>query len=286
MLESMTGYARGEGALAGTPLTLELRSVNHRFLDLTLRLPEALRDQEGAVRARLRDAVSRGKVDLIVRIEDGESPGGQLQLAALSAVLAACAEVRAHYPDARQDSALELLRWPGVWATTQPDLTALKTHFWASLEAVLADFLEERRREGAGLKRTLEARLAQLGDLVQTLRGVQANLQEQLLARLKSRAASLGAELSEERLAQELALLAQKADICEELDRLDTHREAFLQSLSQPGAQGKRLDFLAQELAREANTCAAKISDGAHTETVVTLKVVIEQIREQVQNVA
>lgn len=286
MLESMTGYARGEGALAGTPVTLELRSVNHRFLDLTLRLPEALRDQEGAVRARLRDAVSRGKVDLIVRIEDGESPGGRLQLGALSAVLAACAEVRAHYPDARHDSALELLRWPGVWATTQPDLTALKTHFWASLEAVLGDFLEERRREGAGLKRTLEARLTQLGDLVQTLRGVQANLQEQLLARLKSRAASLGAELSEERLAQELALLAQKADICEELDRLDTHRGAFLQSLSQPGAQGKRLDFLAQELAREANTCAAKISDGAHTETVVTLKVVIEQIREQVQNVA
>ncbi len=286
MLESMTGYARGEVALAGIPLTFELRSVNHRFLDLTLRLPETLRDQEGAARTRLRETVSRGKVDLIVRLEDGESAGGQLQPDALGAVLAAIAEVRARYPDARADSALELLRWPGVWAPRQPDLAALKACFWQGFEAVLGDFLKERQREGAGLREVLEQRLAQLGDLVEALRGVQTALQTQLLARLKSRAGALGVELSEERLAQELALLAQKADICEELDRLNTHREAFLQSLSQPGAQGKRLDFLAQELAREANTCAAKISDGAHRETVVTLKVVIEQIREQVQNVA
>jgi uncharacterized protein (TIGR00255 family) len=286
VLESMTGYARAEVALAGTPVTLELRSVNHRFLDLTLRLPEALRDQEGAVRARLRDAVSRGKVDLIVRIEGGEGQGGALQPEVLATVLKAVAEVRAQYPEAQPDSPLELLRWPGVWATTQPDLAALKACFWEGLEVVLNDFLRERQREGAGLQRTLELRLAQLGDLVGILRGVQDALQEQLLARLRSRADALGVEHSEERLAQELALLAQKADICEELDRLSTHREAFLQSLSQPGAQGKRLDFLAQELAREANTCAAKISDGAHTETVVTLKVLIEQLREQVQNVA
>jgi hypothetical protein len=171
VLESMTGYARAEVALAGTPVTLELRSVNHRFLDLTLRLPEALRDQEGAVRARLRDAVSRGKVDLIVRIEGGEGQGGALQPEMLATVLKAVTEVRAHYPEAQPDSPLELLRWPGVWATTQPDLAALKACFWEGLEVVLNDFLRERQREGAGLQRTLELRLAQLGDLVGTCAG-------------------------------------------------------------------------------------------------------------------
>ena len=151
---------------------------------------------------------------------------------------------------------------------------------------MLEAFLEERQREGAGLKATLEGQLARLEDLVNTLRAVQDGLQQQLWAKLKQRAQALGLDLTEERLAQELALLSQKADICEELDRLVTHRAAFLASLQKPGAQGKRLDFLAQELAREANTCAAKISDGAHTETVVALKVVVEQLREQVQNVA
>lgn len=286
MIESMTGYARGEQALGGMTLTLELRSVNHRFLDLSLRLPEALRDQEGALRNRLRERISRGKVELLVRLEGEGSGGGQLNQDALQGLLAALSAVRAEVPDAPLPHALELLRWPGVWASERLPKDALVAALDTAFEPVLAAFLEERRREGAGLKATLEGQLARLDDLVNTLRAVQDGLQNQLWAKLRQRAEALGLDLTDERLAQELALLSQKADICEELDRLVTHRAAFLASLQKSGAQGKRLDFLAQELAREANTCAAKISDGAHTETVVALKVVVEQLREQVQNVA
>ncbi|MFZ8913003.1 MAG: YicC family protein [Gammaproteobacteria bacterium] len=286
MIESMTGYARGEQALGGMTLTLELRSVNHRFLDLSLRLPEALRDQEGALRNRLRERISRGKVELLVRLEGEGSGGGQLNREALQGLLTALGAVQTEVPDAPLPHALELLRWPGVWASERLPKAALQAGLETAFEPVLEAFLEERQREGAGLKATLEGQLARLEDLVNTLRAVQDGLQQQLGAKLKQRAQALGLDLTEERLAQELALLSQKADICEELDRLVTHRAAFLASLQKPGAQGKRLDFLAQELAREANTCAAKISDGAHTETVVALKVVVEQLREQVQNVA
>lgn len=286
MIESMTGYARGEQALGGMTLTLELRSVNHRFLDLSLRLPEALRDQEGALRNRLRERISRGKVELLVRLEGEGSGSGQLNPDALQGLLSALAAVRAEVPEAPLPHALELLRWPGVWTSERLPKAALGAALEAAYHPVLEAFLEERRREGAELKATLEGHLDRLKELVNTLRTVQDGLQDQLWAKLKERAQALGLDLTEERLAQELALLSQKADICEELDRLVTHHAAFLASLQKPGAQGKRLDFLAQELAREANTCAAKISDGAHTETVVALKVVVEQLREQVQNVA
>ena len=286
MIESMTGYARGEQALGGMTLTLELRSVNHRFLDLSLRLPEALRDQEGALRNRLRERISRGKVELLIRLEGEGSGGGELNREALQGLLTALAAVQTEVPEAPLPHALELLRWPGVWASERLPKGALQAALETAFEPVLEAFLQERQREGAGLKATLEGQLGHLEDLVNTLRAVQDGLQRQLWAKLKQRAQALGLDLTEERLAQELALLSQKADICEELDRLATHRAAFLASLQKPGAQGKRLDFLAQELAREANTCAAKISDGAHTETVVALKVVVEQLREQVQNVA
>ena len=180
MIESMTGYARGEQALGGMTLTLELRSVNHRFLDLSLRLPEALRDQEGALRNRLRERISRGKVELLVRLEGEGSGSGQLNPEALQGLLTALAAVQAQVPDAPLPHALELLRWPGVWASERLPKDALADALDAAFEPVLEAFLEERRREGAGLKATLEGQLARLEDLVNTLRAVPDGLQQQL----------------------------------------------------------------------------------------------------------
>ena len=287
MIHSMTAFARGEAAGSRGRLSLELRSVNHRYLDASLRLPEALRPYETPLREALRTRLERGKVELTVRFTAATGADG---LTVDEARLAAVAEAARTVAGALGERAgpidpVELLRWPGVLEEASLDEDALGTELAALLEQVLEAFLAHRGREGARLAALIEARLATIGEIVTELRGRQDALVHALRDRLARRSAELAATLDPERLEQEVALLAQKADVAEELDRLDAHLAEVRRVLAGAGPAGRRLDFLAQELNREANTLASKASAADPALRAVDLKVLVEQIREQIQNI-
>ncbi|HSG88385.1 MAG TPA: YicC/YloC family endoribonuclease [Pseudomonadales bacterium] len=288
MIHSMTAFARGERATDQGLLAVEIRTVNHRYLDANLRIPEALRHCESLLRDRLRSQLERGKVDLTVRFErsDAAVDGLALEGPRLDALVAALATVREHLGDgAGAVDPLAVLAWPGIIREAQPDQDALVRDLTALTDGVLAELIAHRRREGARLAELIDGRLDAIEAIVEEVRGHADGLVAALRARLRERARDLAAELEPQRLEQEVALLAQKADIAEELDRLTTHVAEVRRSLAAGGPSGRRLDFLAQELNREANTLASKATQAGVALKAVDLKVLIEQIREQIQNV-
>jgi uncharacterized protein (TIGR00255 family) len=282
----MTGFARRELATAWGVLGCELRSVNHRYLEVQLRLPETLRHAETAARELLRARLGRGKVDCSLRLHAAASERGlQLDEALLQQLLQACSRVEALAGELPRANALELLRWPGVLADAMPDADQLGTATLELVEATLGDLVEMRTREGRQLAAQLEQRLVRIAALVLQVRG---NLPSILAAhhqRLRARLTELLAEPPAERLEQEAALLASRADVAEELDRLDAHIVATRRALGEGGACGRRLDFLMQEFNREANTLSSKSLAADTTQAAVEMKVLIEQMREQVQNI-
>ncbi len=287
MIHSMTAFARGEARGSQGRLTLEIRSVNHRYLDASLRLPEALRPYESALRETLRDRLERGKVELSARFDAGTEEG---VLAVDEARAAAVAEAARRVAERLGDRAgpvdpLELLRWPGVLREAELDGDALGTELAGLAGSVLDAFVAHRAREGARLAAIVEARLVAIEEIVAEVRTRADDLVAALRRRLAERTAELAAELEPQRLEQEVALLAQKADVAEELDRLDAHVAEIRRTLAGSGPAGRRLDFLAQELNREANTLASKASAVDVALRAVDLKVLVEQIREQIQNV-
>jgi len=288
-VQSMTGFARGETSHAAGTLCCELRSVNHRYLELQLRVPDALRGIEQAARERLRERLGRGKVDCALRFvpHTAQAPVVAIDEAVLEGVLAACARIDAIAGDTRTapPAALELLRWPGVVREEQVDAEALGVAALAMLERTVDEFEGMREREGS----RHAALLAQRLDLIETLvEGVRAGLPAVLAvhrARLVERLAELLAQPPAERLDQEIALLAARGDVAEELDRLLAHVEETRRGLRAGGACGRRLDFLMQEFNREANTLSSKSLATETTQAAVEMKVLIEQMREQVQNI-
>jgi uncharacterized protein (TIGR00255 family) len=288
MIRSMTGFARGERDTPFGRMVLELRSVNHRYLDLSLRVPDPLRPAEGVLRDTLRERLDRGKVDATVRLERAEGTGEGIPLDehAIEAVATALERVRGRL-GARAGTVdpLEVLRWPGVVREADPDRNRLA----AELRALASDgadaLVAHRAREGARLAELVEARLARIDAIAGELAAGSTGFVTALRERLRQRARELAAELDPQRLEQEVALLAQKADVAEELDRLRAHVGEIRLTLGGDGPAGRRLDFLAQELNREANTLASKAGDAGVAHRAVDLKVLIEQIREQIQNV-
>lgn len=287
MIHSMTAFARGERSGGQGRLVLELRSVNHRYLDASLRLPEALRRFEGGLRDRLRARLDRGKVELTLRYAPATGDAAlTLDDAQLRAVVAAAGQAAEALGDrAASVDPVEVLRWPGVLRDREVDHDALGAELTALAETVLGDFLAHREREGAQLAGLIEARLEGIEEIVAEVRAGAATLAAALRDRLVARVAELSVELDPHRLEQEIALLAQKADVAEELDRLETHVTEIRRTLAGAGPAGRRLDFLAQELNREANTLASKASAADVALRAVDLKVLIEQIREQIQNI-
>jgi uncharacterized protein (TIGR00255 family) len=286
MIASMTGFARRESSGSWGTLVCELRSVNHRFLEAGFRLPDELRAAEGELRARLVRQVRRGKVDCTLQFRRPQGAGGALEVdtEALERLLAATEVVSRSLREPATVSALDVLRWPGVLredsATGEQLLAAASAVFDATLEELVA----ARAREGARLRELLEQRCAQLEALVT---GVQARLPEvhaRVRARLDERLAELAASVDRERLEQELALLLQRLDVDEELERLSGHITEVRRVIAGSEPAGRRLDFLMQELNREANTLSSKSQDLETTRTAVDMKVLIEQMREQVQN--
>ena len=300
VLKSMTAFARHAEALAlphaaqaGEPvshsgsmqLTWELRTVNHRFFEAVLRLPEACRDLEGPLRDLARAQLARGRLDASLRIQEYAAAKPHIDRQAVDALLTALRDLQQLQPQLSTPTALEVLRWPGVLSEPRPDGAALLRAAEQGFRTALATLQEVRAREGEALQRTLQDRIAQITQIATELRAESAALPRQLEARLQSRLQELGAGVDPQRLAQEIALLAQRADTAEELDRLDAHLLEFQRSFKRGEPVGRHLDFLAQELNREANTLASKAGSSAIAQRGVELKVLIEQIREQVQNV-
>ncbi len=286
MVYSMTAFARAELTADSLQLAWEIRSVNHRYLEVQFRMPDPLRSLEQSLREVLRRHLTRGKLDCTLRVDSaGAANGLQLNRPLLLQILATLEQVRRDAPEVAAPTAVELLRWPGMLATEiELDPVALADPIEDLFEASLADLIAHRQREGQALRDTLVERLDVIDRLVDDIKRSAATLSHQMKSRLDSRLRELVIEVDPERMEQEVALLAGRADIAEELDRLRIHVEEARTGLQGPGPHGRRLDFLTQELNREANTIAAKSALPEISQRAVDLKVVIEQIREQVQN--
>ena len=286
MIHSMTAFARAEQAGAGGTLSWELRSVNHRYLEPHLRLPDAFRDLEGAVREALRSGLSRGKVECTLRYnEDSSGKALQVDLQRASQLVLAAESVAALIKQPAPLNPLEVLGWPGVLVADAADPQALNQAALGLFGQALDELKQGRLREGAELAKLLNERLDSIAEEVAALRELVPQMLATQRQKIISRCAEMQAEMDPQRLEQELVLLAQKSDVAEELDRLVTHVAEVRRVLKSGGAAGRRLDFLMQELNREANTLGSKAFDPRSTQAAVNLKVLIEQMREQVQNI-
>jgi uncharacterized protein (TIGR00255 family) len=287
MIHSMTAFARREAEGDWGSAVWELRSVNHRYLDVGVRLPEDLRFLEPEVRARAAARLRRGKLECTLRYQPRGTGAGALDLdmELVEQLAKASRQVDEKLFNPAAISSLDVLRWPGVVRTALPDQDAVAAAVLGLLDAALGELAEARRREGERIAEMLGQRLADMRPLVAAVReqlpGVLAGMRE----RLRGRLAELAAELDEARLEQELVLLASRMDVAEELDRLDAHVAEVEHILGSDEPTGRRLDFMMQELNREANTLASKSAAAETTRAAVDLKVLIEQMREQVQNV-
>ena len=286
MVHSMTAFARSELAGPHGTLSWEIRSVNHRYLEPHLRLPETFRDLEGAVREALRKGLSRGKVECTLRFAE-DAGRGELQLdrERASQLIAAAESVAALIRQPAPIDPLQVLGWPGVLVGDAIDPQALNQSALQLFHDALAQLREGRQREGEELARLLDERLDGILVEVATLREQVPQMLAAQRQRVLDRCAEMQVELDPQRLEQEMVLLAQKSDVAEELDRLATHVGEVRRVLKAGGAAGRRLDFLMQELNREANTLGSKAFDPRSTQAAVNLKVLIEQMREQVQNI-
>ncbi|WP_163557939.1 YicC/YloC family endoribonuclease [Halomonas sp. NO4] len=285
-VHSMTAFARQTREASWGSLQLELRSVNQRYLEPHFRLPETLRDLEPAFRETLRMRLARGKVECTLRFEP-ESRDDTLTVnrERLAELAAALGEVRTALPQAAMPDALALLDHPGVLESRGADLDVVKAEAQALFTAALDELVAARAREGDKLAALIRSRLAGVREQVAEVRARMPEILERQRAQLLERLEAAKAELDPQRLESELVLLAQKADVDEELDRLATHVAEVDRQLGQPGPKGRRLDFLMQELNREANTLSSKSVVADTTRCAVELKVLIEQMREQIQNI-
>jgi uncharacterized protein (TIGR00255 family) len=287
MIRSMTGYARAEAQGPWGRLAWELRSVNHRYLDLSLRLPDELRAVENEARQRLGARLSRGKVEGALRFsrEGAQAAPVSLDEAQLRQLQQAVETVKRVLGTATQPDPVRVLSWPGVVKTESADLAPVQTAALGLLDRLLEDFTQTREREGERLKQYLLERCGQIQTHADEVHQRMPAMRGQWLEKLRQRCRDLGVEVDAARLEQELVLAAQRLDVDEELSRLSAHLAEVRQTLSREDAIGRRLDFLMQELNREANTLSSKSQDAEITRHAVDIKVMIEQMREQVQNV-
>jgi uncharacterized protein (TIGR00255 family) len=287
MIASMTGFARREISGAWGALVCELRSVNHRFLESGFRLPDDLRAAEGELRQRLAREVKRGKVDCSIthRRVQGAETGLEVDPAALERLLATVRNLTRSLPGNHTVNVLDVLRWPGVLRDESEDREELLKSAYKVFGATVEELVAARAREGERLRELIEQRCNGLEALVAHVRTRLPEVHTRVRARLDERLAELKAQVDQDRLEQELAILLQRLDVDEELDRLTGHIAEIRRVVSGNEPAGRRLDFLMQELNREANTLSSKSQDLDTTRSAVDMKVLIEQMREQVQNI-
>ncbi len=285
MISSMTGFAREEQQAEQASFSWELRSINHRFLEISLRLPEELRPLEPQVRERIGQQLRRGKVEaqLRYRIDRAHEEAPLNVNTALASQVIDAAQALPIAGAATLDP-LAVLRWPGVVIEPEQDLEALREPLLSLLDRALQALIGNRQAEGERIRQMLKERQQGIRHWVSEVRSRLPQVQEVLRERLHLRLQELQTNVDPERLAQEVALLVQKMDVAEELDRLQSHLTEFEATLNRAEPVGRRLDFLLQEFNREANTLASKSQDAQVTQAAVEIKVLIEQLREQVQN--
>ncbi len=287
MIHSMTGYAAAARELDWGSVSLELRSVNHRYLDVSFRMPDELRTAEPALREAIAAVTTRGKIECRVAyaLRSGAQGGTEPDPMLLAQLLALNARVRAALPDARPLGVADVLRWPGMLGAETLPVDELRAVAGELMREALREFTAARAREGEKLAAVILERAADMRSRIAAVQPrmpeIIAAFQEKLNARLKE--ALLSAD--DERVRQEVALFINKIDVDEELSRLATHLDEIQRILKKGGAAGKRLDFLMQELNREANTLGSKSADMAVTQVAMDLKLLIEQMREQIQNI-
>ena len=287
MIRSMTAFARESIATGQGILTVELRSVNHRYLDCSFKLPDVLRALEPRLRDKTSAALARGKLDCMFRLQPNPAQTGALAIdsARLDALLAAAHIVQDRLDTATPISALQVLQFPGIYTAQEESEEELQEEAQSLFNKALDSMQQNRQREGAKLAALVLDRLALLAVEVTATRELLPALMQQQRNRITTRIADLGVDVDQGRLEQELVYLMQKADVDEELDRLEAHIGEVRHALQQGGPCGRRLDFLMQELNREANTLSSKSQSAATTQSAVELKVLIEQMREQIQNI-
>ena len=285
MAQSMTGFASETVSIADWNLSLECKSVNSRFLDLNIKLPEALRASEATIRQKVSEALNRGKVEINIRLERGEAVSDLIvNHSRLNALKVALAQIEKEFPNSPAPSQLDLLMSPGIWSGDSPDHDLLTSTCEQAVSSLLKSLVDMRKDEGDKLVSLIKDRCQQISAMVAEYRDQLPALREAQRQRVVDRLQNLNIAHDQDRLEEELAFLASKADVAEELDRLDAHVTAVNHAALGKGPCGRRLDFLMQELNREANTLGSKTTSLVTTNTSVDLKVIIEQMREQVQN--
>jgi uncharacterized protein (TIGR00255 family) len=287
MIASMTGFARREFAGPFGTLVCEIRSVNHRFLDATLRLPDSCRALEPELRQAIGRELRRGKVDCTLQQRSLPAGGARIEIdqPALDRLLARVNELAAAIPGRSQVDLIDLLRFPGILREDSTDTETLMQTVRSLFGETVTELARARVREGERLAALISQRCATLASMITTLRTRLPEVHGRIRQRFEERLRELGAQVDQERVEQEILLMLQRFDVAEELDRLDGHLVETARTLAADEPAGRRLDFLMQEFNREANTLSSKSQDLETTRTAVEMKVLIEQMREQVQNI-
>ncbi|MGI9309060.1 MAG: YicC/YloC family endoribonuclease [Gammaproteobacteria bacterium] len=287
MLNSMTGFARAERSVEEGNLVWEARTVNHRYLEAQIKLPEGLRAMEPDLRALAGTKLGRGKLDATLHFQRSSAVAPELTLNVELArqLLEHSKRLGGELDSAAPVNPVDILRWPDVLQEQPVDLDNLIAPITELLATTLDKLRENRANEGQRIEVVLNEKLDQVSELVAAVRARAPEVLRGIRARIEERAATLDTKVDPERLEQELLLLAQKLDVAEELDRLDAHISEARAAFASGGPVGRRLDFLMQEFNREANTLGSKSADAETTRQAVDIKVLIEQMREQVQNI-
>ncbi len=286
-IHSMTAFARREKKAEWGTFTWEIRSVNQRYLETYFRLPEQFRSLEPVLREKTRKAMQRGKLEINLRITDTDKAVGNLSLNQnlVEQLCQHAQQIQKQLPDS-QINPVDIMRWPGVMQAEEQDMDAQQAELLAEFDLTIKDFLAARESEGENLKAMIEQRLSGIAEQVEIVRGEMPQVLKWQRERLETKLADLKDQIDETRIEQELIMLAQRVDVAEELDRLDSHiKETSGKILKKGGACGRRLDFMMQEFNREANTLASKSINTTVTNAAVEVKVLIEQMREQIQNI-
>ncbi len=284
-VSSMTAFAQYRIQNELGTLTGELRAVNSRFFELNLRLPETLRGLEPQIREALREVLSRGKIDLGLRFEQGAGANTlDLNKNLIHALLESCQNLSKDAQCPVNVNMIDILRWPGAVITSEHNQKQLENTTQNLITELLEKFKQDRLREGSALQQVITSRLDKIAEHVDFIKPQAAQIMQLQREKLLTRVKDTKIEFDNHRLEQELVFWAQKSDIAEELDRLQTHIHEIRATLNKGGPVGRRLDFLVQELHREANTLGSKALTSDMTYHAVEIKVLIEQIREQVQN--
>jgi len=287
MLNSMTGFARETAETPFGTMTCEMRAVNHRYLDVQFRLPEELRSKELDLRNRIGESLKRGKVECSIYLKRGSGASEELNVneALVQQIAARATEISKLLPESNALDPIDVLRWPGVVADPEIDTEPVFAEAMSVMEKALAAMSEMRSSEGARIGGMIETRLTDILSIAASVKERMPAVLDAVRTKQRERIDKLDVDADPARLETELALIAQKLDVDEELDRLDSHVSEVRTALAGDEPVGRRLDFLMQELNREANTLGSKSADADTTRAAVDLKVLIEQMREQIQNV-